>query len=247
MSVQPHDHIIPYETSEKTKKEQVAEMFNSIAGRYDFMNRFLSARIDVTWRNKALKMMRRYQPKQILDIATGTGDMAIRAAKILNPQHITGIDISAQMLEIGRQKVNREQLDSRIRLESGDAENLQFPDNSFDMTMAAFGVRNFENLEKGLKEINRVLAPGGQLLIIEFSKPRIPLVQGIYRLYMQIVAPKIASAFKQNAEAYKYLNASAQAFPERSAFTEILEKTGFKKSSFRPLSLGICCIYRAEK
>lgn len=221
-------------------------MFDKIAGKYDFMNRFLSARTDVGWRKKAIGMLKKYKPQQILDIATGTGDMAIRAYKMLQPQQITGVDISEKMLEIGRHKIEKEKLSHKIQLLKGDSEDLQFADNSFDAAMAAFGVRNFENLEKGLSEMLRVLKPGGQLLIIEFSKPK-SAFKGLYKLYMSIVAPQIAGLFKQDKEAYTYLNKTAHAFPERENFTAILDKTGFKETSYKALSFGICCIYRGSK
>ncbi|TXH58872.1 MAG: bifunctional demethylmenaquinone methyltransferase/2-methoxy-6-polyprenyl-1,4-benzoquinol methylase UbiE [Bacteroidia bacterium] len=247
MSKLPHDTIIPFKESDKSKKEQVAEMFDQIAGKYDFMNRFLSARTDVSWRKKALGMLKKYQPKRILDIATGTGDMAIRAYRTLQPHQVTGIDISTQMLEVGKQKIEAEGLSNNIHLELGDSENLKFKEHSFDAVMAAFGVRNFENLEKGLSEMYRVLEPGGQLLIIEFSKPKLSIIKWGYKWYMNILAPKIAALFKQNVEAYKYLNESAHAFPERNEFTSILQSVGFKKTKYTPLTFGICCIYRAEK
>src|SRR5690606_25924490 len=192
MPVQPHDHIIPFAESDKSKKEQVAEMFDKIAGKYDFMNRFLSARTDVRWRKKAILALQKKQPQLILDIATGTGDMAIRAARMLHPRQVTGIDISVQMLEEGRKKIEKLDLTQQVQLEKGDSENLRFEDNSFDVTMAAFGVRNFENLEKGLSEMHRVLRPGGQLCIIEFSRPRPALINNIYQWYMGLVAPRIA-------------------------------------------------------
>ncbi|MCD2422946.1 bifunctional demethylmenaquinone methyltransferase/2-methoxy-6-polyprenyl-1,4-benzoquinol methylase UbiE [Niabella pedocola] len=242
-----HDHIIPYKGSEKTKKEQVAEMFDRIAPRYDLTNRVLSGRTDVAWRKKAIGMLKKYRPQQVLDIATGTGDMALRAYKMLEPQQVTGVDISAQMLEVGRQKIAKEGLSDRITLELGDSENLQFPNNRFDAAMAAFGVRNFENLEKGLSEMYRVLKPGGQLLIIEFSRPKPGLFKGLYQLYMNVVAPQIAGLLKQNKEAYQYLNKSARAFPERKDFTDILQKVGFSNARYKALTLGICCIYTAEK
>ncbi|ANH83709.1 bifunctional demethylmenaquinone methyltransferase/2-methoxy-6-polyprenyl-1,4-benzoquinol methylase [Niabella ginsenosidivorans] len=247
MTELPHDHIIPYKASEKTKKEQVAEMFDRIAVRYDLMNRVLSGRTDVAWRKKAINMLKKYQPQQLLDIATGTGDLALTAYKLLHPQHITGIDISAQMLEVGKQKIAKEGLSGKITLQLGDSENLEFPGDQFDAAMAAFGVRNFENLEKGLSEMLRVLKPGGQLLIIEFSRPRPGVFKGLYQLYMTVVAPQIAGMLKQNKEAYQYLNKSAKAFPERNDFTDILTKAGFKKAKYKALTFGICCIYTAEK
>ncbi|HEX7846552.1 MAG TPA: bifunctional demethylmenaquinone methyltransferase/2-methoxy-6-polyprenyl-1,4-benzoquinol methylase UbiE, partial [Chitinophagaceae bacterium] len=211
----PHDHIIPFKNSGKTKKEQVAEMFDRIAGRYDFMNRFLSARTDVGWRKKAIRLLAKDSPKTILDVATGTADMAIMASKLLKPEKIVGIDISEQMLEVGRKKIEKEGLGGKIELQSGDSETINFAPNSFDAVMAAFGVRNFENLENGLTEMCRVLKPGGQLVILEFSKPQRKAVRRFYNLYMGIVAPQVARWFKQNKEAYDYLSESANAFPER--------------------------------
>jgi demethylmenaquinone methyltransferase/2-methoxy-6-polyprenyl-1,4-benzoquinol methylase len=243
----PHDHIIPYKDSEKGKKEQVAEMFNRIAGGYDKMNRFLSARTDVGWRKKAIKKLKRYDPKVILDVATGTADMAIMACKLLDPDRIVGIDISEQMLNAGRKKVEKEHLVDKIQLQTGDSEAINFRENTFDAVMVAFGVRNFENLEKGLLEMLRVLKPGGQIVILEFSKPKQTAVRGLYNLYMKIVAPQVAHWFKQNKEAYQYLCESANAFPERRNFIDILNKLGFSNTWYKPLSLGICCIYTGRK
>ncbi|MFT3902893.1 MAG: bifunctional demethylmenaquinone methyltransferase/2-methoxy-6-polyprenyl-1,4-benzoquinol methylase UbiE [Niabella sp.] len=246
MTELPHDHIIPFKESEKTKKEQVAEMFDKIAGRYDLVNRVLSARTDVHWRKKAIRMMGKWKPRQVLDVATGTGDMAIMAAKMLDLEKITGIDISTQMLEVGIKKVNKEGLQNKIELLKGDSENIPFADARFDAAMAAFGVRNFENLEKGLSEMHRVLKPGGKLLIIEFSKPK-SFFKVLYKLYMTVVAPQVAAMLKQEKGAYQYLNKTAHAFPEREAFTAILDKVGFKRTKYKALTLGICCIYTAEK
>ena len=242
----PHDHIIPFKDSEKSKKEQVAEMFDRIAGRYDFMNRFLSARTDIGWRKKAIRLLKKDDPKTILDIATGTADMAIRACKILNPDQIVGIDISAQMLEVGKKKIEREGLVDKIRLQVGDSETINFGANTFDAGMVAFGIRNFENLEKGMAEILRVLKPGGQLVIIEFSKPKQP-IRSLYNLYMGVIAPQMARWFKQNKEAYQYLCASANAFPDRQNLVDILNKVGYSDTRYKSLSLGICCIYSGRK
>jgi demethylmenaquinone methyltransferase / 2-methoxy-6-polyprenyl-1,4-benzoquinol methylase len=243
----PHDHIIPFKESEKSKKEQVAEMFNRIANRYDTMNRVLSARTDIGWRKKAIRKLKKGDPKIILDIATGTADMAIMACKMLNPDKVFGIDISEQMLEGGRKKVEKEGLGEKIQLQGGDSETIIFTENTFDAVMAAFGVRNFENLEKGLSEMLRVLKPGGQLVILEFSKPKQTAVRGLYNLYMRIVAPQVARWFKQNKEAYQYLCESANAFPERRNFIDILNKLGYHDTGYKSLSLGICCIYTGRK
>lgn len=243
----PHDHIIPNKNSEQTKKEQVAEMFDQLAGKYDMLNRFLSARTDIGWRKKAIRMLKKENPKQILDVATGTGDMALMACKMLNPDKITGIDISERMLELGRKKIEKEGLSDKINLHIGDSEAINYSENTFDAVMVAFGVRNFENLEKGLAEMHRVMKPGGQILILEFSKPRSRPIKKLYNLYMGMVAPQVARWFRQNKEAYLYLCESANAFPDRHLFTDILKKTGFTETGFKPLSLGICCIYSGKK
>lgn len=222
-------------------------MFDKIAGRYDTMNRFLSARTDIGWRKKAILQLKKDKPRHILDVATGTADMALMAYKLLQPEQITGIDISAGMLELGRKKIDKEGLGDKIQLHSGDSETIKFADNTFDAVMVAFGVRNFENLENGLAEMRRVLKPGGRLVVLEFSKPRHKAVKIFYNLYMGIVAPQVARWFKQNKEAYRYLNESANAFPDRQLFTDILKKVGYTSTECKPLSLGICCIYTGRK
>ena len=241
----PHDEIKPF-ASEKTKKQQVEEMFDSIAGKYDFMNRFFSAGIDRDWRKKTIRLLKKDNPKKILDMATGTADMAIMACRLLNPVKITGIDLSAEMLEIGRKKVEKEGFAAKIELLKGDGEAINFPDNTFDAVMAAFGVRNFENLENGLKEMYRVLKPGGNFVILEFSKPTSG-IKSLYNLYMGIVAPEVARWFRQNKEAYQYLNRSSNAFPDRQDFVNILNRVGFSETEYNPLSFGICCIYKGRK
>ncbi|MBI1342316.1 MAG: bifunctional demethylmenaquinone methyltransferase/2-methoxy-6-polyprenyl-1,4-benzoquinol methylase UbiE [Terrimonas sp.] len=243
----PHDHIKPFDQSEKGKKEQVEEMFDRIAGRYDLMNRFLSAGIDTGWRKKAIKSLQADQPRVILDVATGTADMAILTCKMLKPEKVIGIDISAQMLDIGRQKIEKEGLTNQIALLKGDGEAINFPDATFDGIMVAFGVRNFENLEKGLKELLRVLKPGGKLVVLEFSKPKNSGFRKIYNLYMGIVAPQMARWLQQNKEAYEYLKESSEAFPDREHFINLLNNTGFTSTGYKPLSFGICCIYNGRK
>lgn len=246
MSEFAHDKIKPF-SEEGSKKEQVSKMFDEIAPRYDFMNRFLSAGTDVGWRRKAIRKFKNDRPQVMLDVATGTGDMAIMAAKMLQPERIVGIDISEKMLEIGRKKLEKEKLGTKIELHGGDGETINFPDNTFDGVMVAFGVRNFEHLEKGLQEIRRVLKPGGQLVVLEFSKPKIPGVRSLYNLYMGIVAPQMARWFNQSKKAYQYLNDSAKAFPDRQHFDNILKKSGYSATKWKPLSLGICCIYSGRK
>jgi len=166
---------------------------------------------------------------------------------LLQPREIIGIDLSEKMLEVGRKKVEKEQVGTKIALYRGDGETINFPRDTFDGVMVAFGVRNFENLQQGLSEILRVLKPGGQLVVLEFSKPRIPGVSNLYNLYMGFVAPQMAKWFNQNKKAYQYLNESAKAFPDRQHFVDILKGTGFSDTSFKPLSLGICCIYSGRK
>jgi len=247
MSHLPHDNVIPYQQSEKSKKEQVTEMFDRVAGKYDFMNRFLSGRLDLYWRKKAINTLKKFNPLQIIDIATGTGDLAIMTYKLLSPEKITGVDISGEMLKVGQQKINKANLNGKIILQQGDSEALAFANNSFDAATAAFGVRNFEDLEKGLSEIYRVLNNGGQLMVLEFSKPKSSVFSRLYKFYMKIVAPQFAQLFSTDKEAYQYLNKSSIAFPEREEFLHILNKIGFKKTTYQALTLGICCIYRAEK
>ena len=242
-----HDIIVPDKDSTLSKKEQVAEMFDDIAYRYDFLNRFLSAGTDIRWRKKALGYLNDIHPKIILDVATGTADVAIMASGLLKPERITGIDISDGMLEIGRQKVQKQNLQGTIELLNGDAETIRFSDNSFDAVTVAFGVRNFQNLEKGLAEILRVLRPGGKLVILEFSKPKLPLVKSFYNVYMKTVAPGMGKLFSKNRGAYQYLDESIKKFPEGKNFTQILLNTGFHNIQSKALSLGICTIYCGQK
>ncbi|MBL0145543.1 MAG: bifunctional demethylmenaquinone methyltransferase/2-methoxy-6-polyprenyl-1,4-benzoquinol methylase UbiE [Chitinophagaceae bacterium] len=242
-----HDTVMPYKDASTSKKQQVATMFDDIAGKYDFLNRFLSAGIDIGWRKKALKQLIEIAPKQLLDVATGTADIAIMAANILKPTKITGIDISDGMLEVGRKKVEKAGLQNTIELLKGDSETISFADNTFDAVTVAFGVRNFENLEKGLNEIKRVLKPGGKLVILEFSKPLLPGVKTIYNLYMKIVTPTVGKLISKNKEAYKYLDESIQKFPEGKNFIAILNSGGYKNTYYKKLSLGICSIYCGSK
>ena len=242
-----HDTVVPYQRSALSKKEQVATMFDDIAFRYDFLNHFLSGGIDVGWRKKAIHQLSSLQPKQILDVATGTADMAIIESAILNPEKITGIDISEGMLEIGRKKIDKLGLSDKIELINGDSETINFADNSFDAVTVAFGVRNFEDLEKGLSEIKRVLKPGGKLVVLECTKPKMIGVKQLYKVYMNWITPAIGKLFSKNRNAYSYLNESIKKFPEGKNFTSILNNLGYKNTYCKPLTLGTCSIYCGEK
>ncbi len=242
-----HDTVVPNKGSTQSKKEQVAGMFDDIAFRYDFLNRFLSAGLDISWRKKALDKLKTIRPKYLLDMATGTGDVAIMAAKRLQPQKITGVDISDGMLSVARQKVEKLNLSNTIELLNGDSETINFPDATFDAVTVAFGVRNFQDLQKGLAEIYRVLRPGGRLVVLEFSKPKAPFVKFFYNLYMKTVTPRVGKFVSKNATAYSYLDESIRKFPEGKDFLQIMKQTGYINSEFKPLSLGICSIYCGDK
>jgi demethylmenaquinone methyltransferase/2-methoxy-6-polyprenyl-1,4-benzoquinol methylase len=239
--------VVPFSDSKESKKEQVQNMFNKIAFRYDFLNHFLSAGIDVGWRKKAIRQLVSIHPKNILDVATGTADFALTSYKILRPEKITGIDISDGMLEIGRKKIEKYGLQSYIELLNGDSEAIFFKDNSFDAVTVAFGVRNFENLGKGLSEIYRVLKPGGKLIVLECSKPSLPVIKNMYNFYMKFITPKVGKLISKNNDAYQYLNNSVQQFPEKKTFIHILNQSGYRHSFYKTLSLGICTIYCGEK
>ncbi|MFT4203020.1 MAG: bifunctional demethylmenaquinone methyltransferase/2-methoxy-6-polyprenyl-1,4-benzoquinol methylase UbiE [Chitinophagaceae bacterium] len=242
-----HDDIKPYHNSNLSKSQQVASMFDNIAAKYDFLNHFLSIGIDVSWRRHALDELKSLHPKKMLDVATGTGDVAIMAAKRLKPQTIVGLDLSEGMLNVGKEKIAKAKLDHIIEMVQGDSENLPFEDNTFDAVTVSFGVRNFQNLEKGLKEMYRVLRPGGKCVIVEFSRPKQSFFKGIYKLYMNVVTPNIGKMVSRNYEAYEYLNESAKHFPDRSDFAHIMDSCGYTDTQFIPQTMGICCIYTGEK
>jgi demethylmenaquinone methyltransferase/2-methoxy-6-polyprenyl-1,4-benzoquinol methylase len=247
MTTYQHDTIVPFKDSAESKKKQVEKMFDKIAFRYDFLNHFLSAGIDVGWRKKAIKQLRSLDPKSILDVATGTGDMAILSYRLLNAEKIIGIDISDGMLVIGKKKIEKLGLQQRIELLKGDSETIIFNSNSFDAVTVAFGVRNFQNLELGLSEIKRVLKPGGKLIVLECTKPKLPVIKNFYNLYLNVIAPWIGRVISKNKNAYQYLNESVQKFPEGKDFVQILNKLGYKNASCKTLSLGISSIYCGEK
>jgi demethylmenaquinone methyltransferase / 2-methoxy-6-polyprenyl-1,4-benzoquinol methylase len=242
-----HDSITPYKNDTGSKKEQVAKMFDQIAFRYDFLNRFLSAGIDVGWRKKAIRQLKELQPKTVLDVATGTADVALLTYQLLKPAKIIGIDISEGMLDLGRKKIAAKQLDHVIELQTGDSEAINFSDASFDAITVAFGVRNFANLQKGLGEMKRVLKPGGKAVILEFSKPKMAGIRILYNLYTRIVAPQAGRMIAKNKDAYQYLNDSIEAFPEGNAFLKIMESVGFNNVHLKKLSFGICTIYCGSK
>ncbi len=230
-----------------SKKRQVTQMFDRIAPHYDFLNRLLSLGIDVYWRRRAIARIRDLAPERILDVATGTADVALEAARQLAPRQIIGIDISEQMLDIGRRKITDRRYEGVITLQQGDSENLPFENNTFDAITVAFGVRNFENLERGLSEMQRVLKPGGKLVVLEFSRPKLFPFKQLFNAYFRYVLPAIGRLTSKDPRAYRYLYESVQAFPEGRQFQDILQKTGYKTSQCIPLTLGICSVYSAEK
>lgn len=245
MTQPPEPSVKPYRP-DGSKKDQVAEMFNNIAGRYDFLNHFFSLGIDVLWRRKAIRLLKPLKPKRMLDIATGTGDFAFEALR-LHPEKVIGVDISAGMVNVGKEKVIKRKKSDVIELKIGDSEQLEFPDESFDAITVGFGVRNFENLEKGLGEMARVLKPGGQAAILEFSKPKMFPIRQLYFFYFKFIMPVIGRIVSKDQSAYTYLPQSVMAFPEGEAFVAIALKSGFSKCRTYPVSGGIAAIYLAEK
>lgn len=237
--------VTPYD-AERGKKVQVEEMFDNIAHRYDFLNHLLSMNIDKLWRRRVIKLLKPLQPKVMLDVATGTGDFAIEAMR-LNPDKIVGLDLSEEMLSYGRVKIEKKGLTDTIEMVKGDSENLPFDDNTFDAITVGFGVRNFENLEKGLSEMLRVLKPGGRLAVLEFSKPRVFPVKQIFNFYFHYVLPIIGKWFSSDSRAYTYLPESVETFPESEKFTAILSSLGFKSVECERLTFGISSIYLGEK
>ena len=221
-------------------------MFDNISHRYDFLNHFLSLGIDKGWRKKAIKTLSALKPKVMLDVATGTGDFAIQAMS-LKPTKIVGVDISEGMLEVGRKKIKQKGLSDVIELRPGDSENLGFEENKFDAVTVAFGVRNFENLEKGLSEIRRVLKSDGMLVVLEFSMPRGFPFRQVYNFYFKAILPKLGKLISKDNAAYTYLPESVQSFPDGEAFEIILKKVGFKETTCRPLTFGVSSIYTARK
>lgn len=242
----PRTTVTPY-GSDAGKKAEVEQMFDRIAPKYDLLNRVLSLGTDVYWRKRAIRYLLPEKPQRVLDVATGTADVAILMARMLEVKEIIGIDIARQMLELGRKKVEQQGLSGVIHLETGDSEHLQFEDGSFDAIAVAFGVRNFEHLEKGLAEMRRVLRPGGRVVILEFSRPHFFPFKQIYNAYFKYVLPLIGRLTSRDMRAYTYLFESVQAFPEGEDFKNILTKTGYQNPSCERLTLGICSIYSATR
>lgn len=238
--IKPYDH-----GGEKTR--QVEQMFDNIAPSYDKLNHRLSWDIDRGWRKKAIGQLAEHQPRIMLDIATGTGDFAILAARMLHPEKLIGADISEKMIEIGREKVKREGLAQTISFMKEDCMNLSFADGTFDAVTAAFGIRNFQNLDRGLSEMCRVLKPGGQLSIVELTTPvRFPMKQ-LFRIYSHTILPAYGRLISKDKSAYSYLTATIEAFPQGESMMEILKKAGFRQTAFKRLTFGICTMYSATK
>jgi len=227
--------VVPYKNSSDTKKEQVAEMFDSISGKYDLLNHLLSGGIDIYWRRKALNMIKDRVNNQILDIATGTGDLAIEANKILKPEKIIGVDISEGMLKVGREKMKKLNLQHKIEMQLGDSEKLLFDDNTF------------ENLLKGLTDMYRVTKQGGTCLIVEFSKPTLSPFKQFYWLYSTKLLPLIGKLVSKDSSAYSYLPESVQAFPDGKEFAKVFNQAGFKDIIIKTLTFGICSVYIGKK
>ena len=238
--------IKPY-NQEAEKANQVEQMFDNIAPTYDKLNHRLSWDIDKGWRRKAIRQLQPFAPKTLLDIATGTGDFAILAAKMLKPEKLIGADISEGMMEIGRQKVKAEGLDSIVSFEKEDCLNLSYADGTFDAVTAAFGIRNFADLDKGLKEMQRVLKPGGHLSIVELTTPVSFPMKQLFRIYSHTVLPVYGRLISKDTSAYGYLTKTIEAFPQGERMVEILKKAGFREASFKRLTFGICTMYFATK
>lgn len=240
------ENIKPYD-SERTKKEQVSEMFDTISEEYDGLNRAITFGIDKSWRKRLIAMAAEKDPKKVLDIASGTGDLAILMAQKTDANEIIGADISEGMLNIGRQKIKKLQLDKRIKMQLADSEALPFDSNYFDVVTVAFGVRNFENLDQGLQEINRVLKPGGIFLVLETSVPKYPIIKQLYLLHSHTILPLFGRLFSKDPKAYQYLSKSAQKFPHGEVFNNILKKNGFIEVNDYPQFFGASTIYKAQK
>ncbi len=242
----PQEEIKPYDGNE-SKAEQVEKMFNNIAPAYDKLNHALSWNIDKSWRKKAIALLKPFTPQHIMDVATGTGDFAIQACRTLQPEELIGTDISEGMMNVGREKVKREGLEKSISFQREDCTKLSFPENRFDAITVAFGIRNFEDLDRGLQEMYRVLTPGGHLVILELSEPDYFPMKQLYAVYSKAVIPTLGKLLSKDRSAYTYLPQSIKAFPQGEVMQKIIRKAGFSQVSFKRLTLGICTLYFATK
>jgi demethylmenaquinone methyltransferase/2-methoxy-6-polyprenyl-1,4-benzoquinol methylase len=240
------EKIVPYKELEIGKKEQVAQMFDNISGKYDFLNHFFSLGIDILWRKKAIRLLQKYKPKTILDVASGTADFAIEALA-LNPDKIIGVDISEGMLAVGESKIKAKNKQNIITLQVADSEKLPFESNTFDAVIVSFGVRNFDNLLAGLTDMNRVTRKGGVCLVLEFSRPKSFPMKQLFSFYFKNIMPTIGKLVSKDSSAYTYLPASVKVFPDGDDFLKIFQKAGFKNTKCIPLTFGISSIYIGEK
>ncbi|MGA0012233.1 MAG: bifunctional demethylmenaquinone methyltransferase/2-methoxy-6-polyprenyl-1,4-benzoquinol methylase UbiE [Flavobacteriaceae bacterium] len=238
--------VVPYKDSTESKKKQVSEMFNGISGQYDQMNRLITFGVDLRWRKRLIEKVASLSPKNVLDVATGTGDLALAIARETQAQ-VIGLDISAGMLAVGAEKIKTAHLQQRVDMILGDSESIAFEDNRFDVVTVAFGVRNFEHLERGLLEIKRVLKPGGTLAVLETSVPTNPFFKLGYLMHTRLMLPLISKLFATDKRAYSYLVASASSFPYNESFTAILKKVGFSTAQYKQQTFGAACIYYAKK
>lgn len=241
------ESINPYSSDSRSKSEQIKTMFDNIAPAYDFMNRAMTFGIDRCWRRKAVDMLSKKMPKEILDVATGTGDLAMLLARRISGSMVTGVDLSEGMINVGRKKVADAGLSERISFECGDCLNLPWPDNSFDAVTVAYGVRNFENLLQGYSEMHRVLRPGGTINVIELSTPTSAIIKPLYKFYTRYIIPTVGRMVSKDVRAYAYLPESIAAVPQRTEMTALMQKAGFTDTTYRALTFGTCCIYTATK
>ncbi|MFD2598549.1 bifunctional demethylmenaquinone methyltransferase/2-methoxy-6-polyprenyl-1,4-benzoquinol methylase UbiE [Sphingobacterium corticis] len=242
----PQPTVKPY-SADGNKKEQVADMFNNISGTYDMLNRFMTMGIDIIWRKKAIRSLRSIKPQRILDVATGTGDFAIESIKILNPEKIVGLDISEGMLSVAKEKIQKKGLSKQFEVMLGDSESLPFEDNSFDAVTVAFGVRNFEHLQKGLDEINRVIRPGGKAIVLELSNPTAFPIKQLFHFYFHKFTPAMGRLISKDHRAYSYLPESVAQFPSGKVFAGMMQQAGFSETKVRPQTFGFCTIYESTK
>ncbi len=240
------EKVLPYNSDER-KSQQVSRMFNAIAEKYDFFNHAMSFGLDFLWRRKAIKSLKKLQPKTMLDVATGTGDFAIKAYRMLKPDEIVGIDISVEMMRVGAEKVQRKGLQNKISFSEQNCEQLSFSNNTFDAVTVSFGVRNFEHLEVAFKEVNRVLKPSGEFVILELSEPENWLVRLGYKIHSFIFIPLFGKLFSNDGQAYKYLPKSIAAFPKGDKMKTLLTSCGFSDIEYKKFTFGVCSFYKSKK